>query len=156
MKKIFLLFSVLVLLAASGQAQRHYVARGHGGYRGGYHSARPYYGGYGRSFLGFGLGLGLGIYLNADPYYGYAYPPPYGYGYGYAYPPGYMVPPPPQQYQYANPPADSTARAPQPGDGTTPDDGNTQGPKPTKSWIDSHWEHRSSGWVWVEGYWKYN
>src|SRR4051794_9630922 len=96
MKKIFFLFSVLVLLAASGQAQRHYVARGgrgsyHGGgyHGGGYHYGRPWYGGFGRSFLSFGLGFGLGFYANPYPSYGYAYPPPYGY----AYPPGYAPPP---------------------------------------------------------------
>lgn len=166
MKKIFLLLTVVTLAAASGQAQRHYRVRGYGGYHGGYY-ARPYYG-YGRPHIGLGIGLwlgfGLGYYANPYPYYGYPY------GYGYAYPPGYVAPPPPA-YNYSNPPpaSDSTGTAPQQyndgnndgsynpgpqqGNGSASGD-NTQGPKPARTWVASHWEHRSTGWVWVEGYWK--
>lgn len=169
MKKFILMLSVLILVAGAGQAQRHYRVRGYGGYHGGgYHYARPYYGGYGRSYLGLSFGLGLGLGFYSSPYYGYAYPPYYGYAYPPAYPPGYAPPPPAYQYPDA-PPNDSTGRAPQQNNSGNNNDGgynpgnqqgegsadnNTQGPKPTRTWVASHWEHRSTGWVWVEGYWK--
>jgi hypothetical protein len=76
MKKLLLVFGLLLFLATGVSAQRYYHGGGH------YYYARPRV----------SVGIGLGSYYPAYPYYGYSpyfgYPP-YGYGFGPGYGYGY-------------------------------------------------------------------
>jgi hypothetical protein len=171
MKRIILVISVLMLIVATGSAQRFRGGGGFrgGGFRGGFgRGGYGYHGGYGYryfggAYLGIGLGLGLGYYYSPWSY-GYPYYNPYYYPYSpyspyYSEPPAYEEAPP-----QSRPPANSyndkenggyynndTIYSQKP---TTPGPGTSGNGNSSRAWVPAHWKHTDEGWIWIDGYWK--
>ena len=155
MKKILIVFSILVMLLTASDSFAQFRGRGGfgrgggGRYFGGYHGGYSHgYGYYRPSFYG-GLSLGFGLYINpfASPYYGYPY---YSYPYYsnpyYSYPPQQQEGPPPEQspgYEYNDSPNSRQQKTYPP-----------QQEGPVRVWVTPHWKKSADGWVWIEGYWR--